>query len=55
MLEAEARARCPEGCEVNTNTGRNRANAEIKTATEKAYYQNLHSNTLLKALGGGAK
>ena len=51
MLEAEARARCPEGCSVNTYTGRNRANAEIKTETGEAYQANLERNTLLKALG----
>lgn len=50
MLEAEARARCPEGCSVNTYTGKNRANAEITTKTAEAYRANLENNTLLKAL-----
>lgn len=51
MLEAEAKARCPSGCSVNTYTGKNRANAEIITETAEAYRANLERNTLLKALG----
>lgn len=52
MLAAEASARCPSGCVVDTFIGRNRANARITTDTEEAFQDNLENNTLLKAVGG---
>ena len=35
---------------VNSVTGRTRANAEVSCASAKTYYDNLHNNTLLKAM-----
>lgn len=52
MLEEEAQRRCPEGCTVDVQPGRNRQVARIKTATRGAYYQNFKDNRLLKAIGG---
>ncbi len=53
MLEAEARNRAAglgSGYEVNTYTGRNRANAEITAETYAAKKENLKNNTLLRAI-----
>lgn len=43
-------ARAGDGYEVNTHSGRNRVNAEVRAETFKAYRDNLKNNTLLKAL-----
>lgn len=51
-LANKARSRLGSGYEVSTMTGRNRVNAEIRTATAEAAKENSKSNTLLKALGG---
>lgn len=40
------------GYEVDTYTGRNRVNARVSCATEKAAKDNLENNTLLKAVTG---
>lgn len=47
-----AAAVCGDGYSVNTYTGRNRVNAEIKAETFKARKDNLENNTILKSLGG---
>ena len=39
-----------DGYGTNSRMGRNRAIAEIKAETPKAYYSNLKHNTLLKAV-----
>lgn len=52
MLAAEARSRMPDGCQVDTQAGTNRANARITAVTDAARRDNLKNNTLLKAIGG---
>ncbi len=52
MLAEEARSRMPAGCEVDTQAGKNRANARITAVTKAAVSDNLKNNTLLKAIGG---
>jgi hypothetical protein len=47
-----AASSCGAGYSVNTHTGRNRVNAEIKADTFKARKDNLENNTILKSLGG---
>lgn len=49
----EVMARAGDGYEVTTYKGKNRANASVHVATDKAYRDNLKNNTLLKALWGG--
>lgn len=46
----EVQARCGEGYEVTTHTGRTRVNASVHAATVEARQQNARDNTLLKAL-----
>ena len=43
-------ARAGTGYEVNTYTGKNRVNAEVRAETYKAYRDNLKNNTLLKVM-----
>lgn len=50
MLEAEASARCPAGCSVDSVKGRNRVQTRISTDDEAAYKDNLNNNTLLVAI-----
>lgn len=42
--------RAGDGYEVTTYTGKNRVNASVHVATDKAYRDNLKNNTLLKAV-----
>lgn len=51
QLANEIAARAGDGYEVTTFTGKNRANASVHAATEKALKDNLKNNTLLKAVG----
>lgn len=44
--------RLGDGYEVTYRTGKNRVNAEVAAVSNKALVENLHSNTILKALGG---
>ena len=46
----EVLARCPDGYETDTFTGKNRVNAMVWPATGKAMRDNAENNTLLKAL-----
>jgi hypothetical protein len=45
-------SRVGSGYEMDTYTGQNRVNAMVKTSTPRAMYDNLHNNTLLKAVKG---
>lgn len=45
--------RAGDGFEVNTYVGARRVNAGVEAATPQAYYRNMRTNALLKALGGG--
>ena len=44
------RNRAGEGYEVDTYTGKNRANASVRAATYKARKENYENNTLLKSI-----
>lgn len=44
------RARCGDGYETDSYTGKNRVNASVYAATGKAVQDNLKNNTLLKAV-----
>ena len=44
-------SRAGDGYEVDTYTGRTRANASVYAATYKARRDNMENNTLLKARG----
>lgn len=44
------RARCGDGYETDTFTGKNRVNASVWAATAEAREDNSNNNTLLKAL-----
>ena len=48
-----AKSRLGEGYEVTYRTGKNRVNASVAAVSEEALRENLHSNTILKAMGGG--
>lgn len=53
LLEQKANAalqRLGDGYSVNTYTGRNRVNVEVKAETARAYYENLSGNTIIKAV-----
>ena len=52
MLAGKAQRRMPDGCKVDTQAGKNRANARITAVTDEARRDNLKNNTLLKAIGG---
>lgn len=41
------------GYEVDTHTGKNRVNAEVKAVTYSAKKENHRNNTILKAVLGG--
>ena len=43
-------ARCGDGYEVSTHTGKTRANASVYAKTIEARKDNLENNTLLKAV-----
>lgn len=47
----KAQSRLGTGYEVSYVTGKNRVNASIIAATEKAKKENLENNTILKSLG----
>jgi hypothetical protein len=47
-----ALGRLGEGYEVNTRTGRNRVNAEIRAESYMARKDNSENNSILKALRG---
>lgn len=46
----EIQRRAGEGFESDIHVGRTRANAMIYSGNPKAYFRNLKSNTLLKAI-----
>lgn len=46
----EVLARCPDGYETDTYTGKNRVNAMVWPETGKARRDNAENNTLLKAM-----
>ena len=50
MLEAEASARCPEGCIVDTARGKNRVVVRITTDTDEARKDNEQNLTLLRSI-----
>lgn len=52
-LAGAARSRLGDGYESDTYIGKNRVNASIRATTYKARKENLETNSLLKALGGG--
>lgn len=45
-----ARARMPDGCEIDTRMGQKRAIVEMRAVTRDAIKDNLENNTLLKAV-----
>lgn len=49
-LAEGVRGRAGSGYEVNTYTGKNRVNAEVRAETAQAYHDNIKNNTLLKVL-----
>lgn len=55
ICEEHARAiqaKCGDGYEVTTHTGKTRVNASVAATTYKARRDNLDNNTLLKAVRG---
>lgn len=44
------RARCGDGYETNSYTGKNRVNASVYAATPAAVRDNLKNNTIVKAV-----
>ncbi|MGI6204224.1 MAG: hypothetical protein ACOYJH_02975 [Anaerovoracaceae bacterium] len=44
----EISGRCGEGYSADVYVGKNRANAMVKTETDKAYFENMNKNTILK-------
>jgi hypothetical protein len=44
--------RVGSGYTMDTYTGQNRVNAMVRASTPRAMYDNLHNNTLLKAVKG---
>lgn len=44
------KANCGSEYESSVQVGRNRIQGRVETATEHAFYSNLHNNTLLKGL-----
>lgn len=47
---SEIQGRAGEGFESDIYVGKNRANAMVYPGDPKAYFRNLHSNILLKAI-----
>lgn len=47
----QIRARCGDGYNVNTFTGKTRVNAMVYAETEEAIRDNYANNTLIKAVG----
>lgn len=49
---SEILKRCGDGYEMDTYTGPNRVNAQVRASTYQAKADNLKNNTLLKAVRG---
>lgn len=49
----QAAARAGEGFAAETRMYPERSGAAVRAESKEAYYRNLHSNILLKCIGGG--
>lgn len=48
---SKVQSKCGSEYESSVKVGKNRAYGRVETATEHAFFSNMHNNTLLKGLG----